>query len=69
MHHQVKFQAVSSATMSGQLVGVVLDEHGRELTRTHHSYDTADEALLAIRVKWNARQARLQMARAERSLA
>jgi len=63
MHQQVEFQAVPSATVAGQWIGVVLDEQGRVLTRTGLTYDTSDQARFGARIKWLGRSRELQAAR------
>jgi len=62
MHQQVEFQAVPSATVAGQWVGVVLDERGHVLTRTGLTYDTSDQARFGARIKWINRQQMLRAA-------
>jgi len=59
---QVEFQAVPSATVAGQWIGVVLDERGHILTRTGLTYDTSDQARLGARIKWINRQQMLRAA-------
>jgi len=63
MHQQVEFQAVPSATVAGQWIGIVLDERGHILTRTGLTYDTSDEARFGARIKWLGRARELQVAR------
>ena len=63
MHQQVEFQAVPSATVAGQWIGVVLDERGHILTRTGLTYDTSDQARFGARIKWLGRSRELQVAR------
>ena len=63
MHQQVEFQAVPSATVAAQWIGVVLDERGHVLTRTGLTYDTSDEARFGARIKWLGRARELQVAR------
>jgi len=63
MHQQVEFQAIPSATVAGQWIGVVLDERGHILTRTGLTYDTSDQARFGARIKWLSRSRLLQSAR------
>ena len=64
MHQQVEFQAVPSATVAGQWVGLVVDASSqRVLTRTSLTYATSDEARFGARVKWLGRSRELQVAR------
>lgn len=63
MHQQVEFQAVPSATVAGQWIGVVLDERGHVLTRMGLTYDTSDQTRLGARIKWLGRSRELQVAR------
>lgn len=60
---QVEFQAVPSATVAGQWIGVVLDEQGHVLTRTGLTYDTSDQARFGAQIKWIGRSRMLQGAR------
>lgn len=67
MHQQVEFQAAKSATVAGQWVGLVVDAASqRVLTRTGLTYATSDQARFGARIKWQGREAKLQMAQAQR---
>jgi len=63
MHQKVEFHSVPSATVSGQWIGVVLDERGHVLTLTGLTYDTSDQARFGARIKWLGRARELQNAR------